>query len=103
VPVAIPELAAVIQFGKERHHCRTFWRGDAFGWPAEYRPVGHLPAGFFIGVNGIYFVALDWELGVDEEPLIHIEGDYGYEFDEARQNGRIKHSLVAANRSALAT
>ena len=70
IPVAIPDLDAVSQFGKEKHALRQLWRGTAFGWPAEYRPAENLPAGFFIGVNGIYFVSLDWELGTEEEPLV---------------------------------
>lgn len=90
IPIAIPDLDEVIQFGVDKHAARAHWRGQAFGWPAEYREGGNLPAGFYIGVNGIYFVALDWEFGQDEEPLIHIEGEYGYDFDERKQIERIK-------------
>ncbi|MEM7131740.1 MAG: hypothetical protein AAF702_35835 [Chloroflexota bacterium] len=89
-PITIPELDEVVQFGIEKHLAREPWRGNAFGWPAEYRVEENLPAGFYVGVNSIYFVALDWEFGSDEEPLIHIEGDYGYDFDENAQIERIK-------------
>ncbi|MEZ4663444.1 MAG: hypothetical protein R2911_38370 [Caldilineaceae bacterium] len=95
IPVAVPELAEIIQFAKEKHSDQQPWRGYAYGWPAEYRVADALPAGFFIGVNGIFFVALDWEWGAEEEPYLSIEGEYGYDFDPSDQTARAKQHLAA--------
>ena len=63
-----------------RLHARgQAWKGEAFGWPAEYNPerpeppldskMTFTPADFCIGESGIWFFSLMWEHGRDEESV----------------------------------
>ena len=108
LPVAIPAFADVLQYAKALHAVGQAWEGTAFGWPADYTPEireenaifeeydesGQTklvtgprwsPALFCIGINDIWFISLTWEFGVDADPWVYLEDDYGYPFDETTQ------------------
>jgi hypothetical protein len=79
VPVVIPDLGKVRAFAAERHTEGKTWKGEAFGWQAEYHPelpnppldskMTFTPADFCIGESGIWFFSLMWENGSDAEPV----------------------------------
>ncbi len=79
VPVLLPELNDVRRFAGELHAAGKPWKGDAFGWPAEYHPqrpeppldskLTFTPADFCIGESGIWFFSLMWEHGKDVPPV----------------------------------
>lgn len=79
VPVVIPHLDEVRRFAADLHAQGKPWKGDAFGWPAEYNPenpeppldskMPFMPADFCIGESGIWFFSLMWEHGRDAEPV----------------------------------
>jgi hypothetical protein len=79
VPILIPELEEVRRFAHELHALGKPWKGEAFGWPAEYnaeRPEPPLdsklpftPADFCIGESGVWFFSLMWEHGKDVPPV----------------------------------
>ncbi len=79
VPIVIPELDEVRAFAATVHAAGKPWKGEVFGWPAEYtaeRPEPPLeskmtftPADFCIGESGIWFFSLMWERGRDAEPV----------------------------------
>ncbi len=108
LPVSIPTLDDVLQYAKALHDVGRVWEGTAFGWPADYTPeireenavfeeydehgqakivTGSRwsPAIFCIGINDIWFVSLTWEFGVDAEPWVYLEDDYGYDLNQAEQ------------------
>ncbi|MDZ7361761.1 MAG: hypothetical protein ONB46_13705 [candidate division KSB1 bacterium] len=78
VPVAIPDLNEVRKFAAKLHAKGKAWKGEAFGWQAEYNPqssappldskMTFTPADFCIGENGIWFFSLMWEHGSDAAP-----------------------------------
>jgi len=78
VPVAIPELEEVRAFAAKLHAKGKPWKGEAFGWRAEYNPerpeppldskMTFTPADFCIGESGIWFFSLMWEQGRDADP-----------------------------------
>ena len=79
VPVAIPDLEKVTEFAAKLHAKKKAWKGDAFGWQAEYNPerserplasqMIFTPADFCIGESGIWFFSLMWEKGSNAEPV----------------------------------
>ena len=79
VPVLVPDLGDVRQFAAERHAEGVPWKGEAFGWPAEYNPerpeppleskMSFTPADFCIGESGVWFFSLMWEHGKNAEPV----------------------------------
>lgn len=79
VPVAIPDLDEVRKFAAKLHAKGKDWKGDAFGWQAEYNPerpeppldskMAFTPADFCIGESGIWFFSLMWEHGKGAEPV----------------------------------
>jgi hypothetical protein len=79
VPVAIPDLDEVREFAAQLHAKGKAWRGEAFGWHAEYNPerperpldskMTFTPADFCIGESDIWFFSLMWENGNDAEPV----------------------------------
>ena len=79
VPVVIPSFDEVKKFAAELHAKGKTWKGEAFGWSAEYNPeqskppldskMTFTPADFCIGESGIWFFSLMWEHGRDEEPV----------------------------------
>jgi len=78
VPIVIPDLDEVRQFAAKLHAQGTAWKGEAFGWPAEYNPerleppldskMTFCPADFCVGDSGIWFFSLMWEHGRDAAP-----------------------------------
>lgn len=79
VPIVFPELDEVRKFADKLHNERKLWKGEAFGWTAEYNPeraespldskMNFTPADFCIGESGIWFFSLMWEHGCDAEPV----------------------------------
>lgn len=79
LPVVIPDLREVQSFARHMHTTGKPWRGEVFGWQAEYRPESRkkprdsrmqfTPADFCIGESGIWFYSLMWEHGKDQEPV----------------------------------
>ena len=77
VPVMIPELDAVREFAARLHQEGKAWKGEAYGWQAEYNPespeppldsrMTFTPADFCIGESGLWFFSLMWEHGKDAE------------------------------------
>jgi len=78
-PIIIPDLNEVRGFAKKLHAEGKPWRGEAFGWSAEYNPeqpeppldsrMTFTPADFCIGESGIWFFSMMWERGKDKEPV----------------------------------
>ncbi len=79
LPLVIPDLDAVRRFAARLHAKGKAWRGEAFGWPAEYNPtrpeppldskMTFTPADFCIGESGIWFFSLMWEYGNTAAPV----------------------------------
>jgi len=79
VLLAIPNLDEVKGFAAKLHAKGKAWKGEAFGWQAEYNPqrpeppldskMTFTPADFRIGESGIWFFSLMWEHGNDAEPV----------------------------------
>ena len=79
VPVMVPDLEEVRAFAAKLHLKKKAWRGEAFGWQAEYnlerseRPLvskmTFTPADFCIGESGIWFFSLMWENGSRAAPV----------------------------------
>ncbi len=79
LPLAVPNLNEVRAFAKHLHSMEKHWRGEIFGWQAEYSPeknqkpldsrMPFTPADFWIGESGIWFFSLMWEHGKDKEPV----------------------------------
>jgi len=79
VPIVIPDLNEVREFATKLHAEGKPWKGEAFGWQAEYNPerpeppldskMTFTPADFCIGESGIWFFSLMWEHGKDKEPV----------------------------------
>ena len=79
LPIVIPDLKEVRALAHHLHATGQSWRGEIWGWPAEYtpesrkKPVGSkmrfTPAYFWIGESGIWFFSLMWENGKDKEPV----------------------------------
>ncbi|MBI3119739.1 MAG: hypothetical protein HYZ00_13680 [Candidatus Hydrogenedentes bacterium] len=75
LPLAIPDLAEVEGFAKHLHALGRAWKGEIFGWPAEYTPerrkkpagskMPFTPADFRIGESGIWFYSMMWEKGLN--------------------------------------
>ena len=79
VPIVVPDLDEVGAFAAKLHLKGIAWKGEAFGWQAEYNPerseppldskMTFTPADFCIGESGIWFFSLMWEHGRDSEPV----------------------------------
>jgi len=79
LPLAVPDLNEVRSFAKHLHSLGKHWKGEIFGWQAEYTPqsdqrplasnMTFTPADFWIGESGIWFFSLMWEQGKDKEPV----------------------------------
>ena len=79
LPVMIPELSEVRAFANHLHATGKYWKGEIFGWQAEYTPENRkkptgskmqfTPADFWIGESGIWFYSLMWERGKNKEPI----------------------------------
>jgi hypothetical protein len=83
VPVTIPDLSEVRKFAAKLHAKGRTWKGEAFGWQAEYHPeraevpldskMNFTPADFCIGESGIWFFSLMWENGKNAEPVEFVD------------------------------
>lgn len=79
IPVIIPVLDEVRKFAAMLHADGKPWKGEAFGWNAEYNPerpeppldskMTYTPADFCIGESSIWFFSLMWEHGKDAEAV----------------------------------
>ena len=79
VPILIPELEEVRALAAKLHNEGGAWKGEAFGWPAEYNPesaeapldskMTFTPADFLIGERGVWFYSLMWEHGKEKDPV----------------------------------
>jgi hypothetical protein len=79
VPIAVPDRHEVRAFAERLHARGQPWKGEAFGWSAEYNPqrpeppidskMLFTPADFCIGESGIWFYSLMWEHGRNEPPV----------------------------------
>lgn len=79
VPVIVPDLIEVREFAAKLHAKGMAWKGEAFGWQAEYNPerpeapldskMTFTPADFCIGENGIWSFSLMWEHGSNSKPV----------------------------------
>jgi len=83
VPIVVPDLDEVRELAGQRHAEGVPWKGEAFGWPAEYNPeraerpldskMSFTPADFCIGESDVWFFSLMWERGKDAEPVEFLE------------------------------
>ncbi len=79
LPLAVPDLQEVRAFAHHLHSFGKAWRGEIFGWQAEYTPESEkkpedsnltfTPADFCIGESGIWFFSMMWEYGKDKAPV----------------------------------
>ncbi len=79
MPIVIPNLKEVRKFAAKLHAEGKPWKGEVFGWQAEYIPerpetpldskMTFTPADFCIGESGIWFFSLMWEHGKETEPV----------------------------------
>lgn len=79
VPVVVPDLDQVRKLAAKLHAKSKAWKGEAFGWQAEYNPerpetpldskMTFTPADFCIGESGIWFFSLMWENGSNTVPV----------------------------------
>lgn len=101
VPVAIPDLEEVRMFAAKLHAKKKAWRGDVFGWQAEYNPerserplaskMPFTPADFCIGESGIWFFSLMWENGSNAKPVEFIDAANILTKAAGRKNGAKIH------------
>ena len=73
-------LDEVRKFAAKLHAEGIPWKGEVFGWQAEYNPerpespldskMTFTPADFCIGESGIWFFSLMWEHGKHAEPNV---------------------------------
>jgi hypothetical protein len=83
VPIAVPDRQEVRAFAERLRDRGLPWKGEAFGWSAEYNPqrpappldskTSFTPADFCIGESGIRFCSLMWERGQDEPPVEFVD------------------------------
>ena len=83
VPIVVPDHQEVREFAERLHAQGQPWRGEAFGWSAEYNPerpepplesrMSFTPADFCIGESGIWFYSLMWERGRNEAPVEFVD------------------------------
>ncbi|MEO8167063.1 MAG: hypothetical protein ABI623_02370 [bacterium] len=83
IPVVIPDIEEVKRFAFTLHKTGKPWKGEAFGWDAEYNPersekpldsnMSFTPADFCIGESDIWFFSLMWEHGRDAAPVEFVD------------------------------
>lgn len=83
VPIVVPDFNEVREFAAKLHAKGKTWKGEAFGWQAEYNPeraeppldskMTFTPADFCIGESGIWFFSLMWEHGREAEPVEFVD------------------------------
>lgn len=79
VPIMVPELEEIRQVASQFHEQGQYWKGEVFGWEAEYNPeraeppldskMTFTPADFCIGESGIWFFSMMWEHGRHQPPV----------------------------------
>jgi hypothetical protein len=95
VPINIPDITEVRKFAAKLHANGKAWRGEVFGWQAEYNPqraeppldskMTFTPADFCIGESGIWFFSLMWERGAKAKPVAFLD-----ERNLVRKSSRVK-------------
>lgn len=83
VPIFVPDLEQVKRFALDVHVVGRPWKGEAFGWEAEYNPertepppdskMTFTPADFCIGESGIWFFSMMWENGRNQSPFEYLD------------------------------
>lgn len=83
VPIVIPKIKAVQDFANKLHSAGQPWKGELFGWSAEYTPersvapldskMTFTPADFWIGESDVWFYSLMWEQGSDKSPVEYLD------------------------------
>ena len=83
VPIIIPDIKDVKAFVSKLHASGQVWKGEIFGWQAEYTPerseapldskMTFTPADFCIGESDIWFYSLMWEQGKDNNPVEYLD------------------------------
>ncbi len=83
VPIIIPEAEDVKAFASKLHASGQVWKGEIFGWQAEYTPersetpldskMTFTPADFCIGESDIWFYSLMWEQGKNNKPVEYLD------------------------------
>ena len=83
VPILVPDLEQVRRFALDVHTAGRPWKGEAFGWDAEYNPeraepppdskMTFTPADFCIGESGIWFFSMMWEEGRRQSPVEYLD------------------------------
>ncbi len=79
MPLQRPVLDEIRALAAKLHAEGGPWKGEAFGWEAEYNPerpeppldfkMIFMPADFWVGVSGVWFFSLMWEHGRDASPV----------------------------------
>jgi hypothetical protein len=75
IPITITDINDVRDFAFKLHTKGKAWKGEVFGWQAEYNleqpqppldsKITFNPADFCVGESGIWFFSLMWEHGSD--------------------------------------
>ncbi len=83
VPILVPDLDQIRRFALGLHAAGRPWKGEAFGWEAEYNPerleppldskMTFTPADFCIGESGIWFFSMMWENGRNFAPVEYVD------------------------------
>ena len=83
VPILVPDLDQIRRFASGLHAAGQLWKGEAFGWEAEYNPerqeppldskMTFTPADFCIGEGGIWFFSIMWENGRNYAPNEYLD------------------------------
>ncbi len=86
VPIIIPEIREVRIFADKLHAAGQVWKGEIFGWQAEYTPerseipldskMKFTPADFCIGESDVWFYSLMWEQGKQATPVEYLDDSH---------------------------
>ena len=103
VPIVIPEITDVQSFANKLHSQGQAWKGEFWGWQAEYTPefseapldskMTFTPADFWIGESDIWFYSLMWEQGKDNVPVEYL--DESHILEPLDINGLAAHGVKA--------
>ncbi len=83
IPIIIPDVDDIKTFANKLHTSGQVWKGEAFGWQAEYTPersevpldsnMTFTPADFCIGDSSLWFYSLMWEQGGNNKPAEYLD------------------------------
>ncbi len=83
LPIIIPDVEEVKAFAEKVHAEGQNWKGELFGWQAEYTPeraeapldskMTFTPADFCIGESDVWFYSLMWEQGKQNAPVEYLD------------------------------